>query len=605
MNYILFLLNLLTTTIFSIVPNTSPDIEIIYPKDKATINAPSTFIIGNTHPNATLKINGKKVKVYPNGGFVQVVKLKEGDNSIKLNSKYKKQSDKLAFTLTVPRHEKTIPKSPLKIDASTIKPNKNLSLMPGDTIIVKFKGSTGNKASFAIGNRKEIPMIELPPRYTKTAPAFGKSYKTSKKPLKGFYKGSYKIQPSDRFYNTPVKIKLASKNKAITKIINSRLTTLSTKVPKVARVIKNKAVVRTFPGGSRLTPLPKGVRLQILQIKGNDYKFKMSNSMEGWIAKKDIRMLPYGTPAPTSIIRHINVNSYKNKVLIEFPLTERLPFKIDQVPGPQMNVNIFGAVANIDVYQYNPDDDFIKEIKWVQVSKDHFKTIITPKTKQFWGYDYYYKNNNLILELKKKPLINIESPLKGKVITVDPGHGGNELGAVGPTGVPEKEVNLSISKYMKEELEKRGAKVVMTRFSNTKDVGLYRRVKIANNYNTDVLLSIHNNALPDGRDPYKDHGASTYYYNSQSLPLAKSIQKSMVDELKLKDFGVFWSSLVLTRPYEYLAVLIEIAFMINPDEYMLLTDKEFQKKSAIAICDGLENFYKSQVNAKSKQASDL
>ncbi len=605
MNYILLLLNLITTTIFSIIPNTNPDIEIIYPRDNATINAPSTFIIGNTHPNASLKINGKKVKVYPNGGFVQVVKLKEGNNSIKFNSKYKKKSDKVVYTLIVPGHEKTIPKTPLKIDESSIQPNKNLSLLTGDTIIVKFKGSTGNKASFAIGKRKEIPMIELPPKYTRTVPAFGKSYKTSKKPLKGFYKGSYKLQPGDIFYKTPITIKLASNKKAITKVINSRLTTLSTKVPKVARVIKDKAIVRTLPGGSRLTPLPKGVRLQIIRIKGNDYKFKMSNSMEGWIAKKDIRMLPYGTPAPTSIIRLINVKSYKNKVIVEFPLTEKLPFKIDQLPGPQMNVNIFGAVANIDVYQYNPDDDLIKEIKWVQVSKNHFKTIIIPKTKQFWGYDYYYKGNNLILELKKKPLINFEFPLKGKVITIDPGHGGNELGAVGPTGVPEKEVNLFISKFIKEELEKRGAKVIMTRRSNTKDVGLYRRVKIANNYNTDVLLSIHNNALPDGRDPYKDHGASTYYYHSQSLPLAKSIQKSLVDELKLKDFGVFWSSLVLTRPYEYLAVLIEIAFMINPEEYMLLTDKEFQKKSAIAICDGLENFYKSQANDKSKQASDL
>ena len=92
------------------------------------------------------------------------------------------------------------------------------------------------------------------------------------------------------------------------------------------------------------------------------------------------------------------------------------------------------------------------------------------------------------------------------------------------------------------------------------------------------------------RNPFHEHGTSTYYYHSQSLPLAKVLHKAMLEDLMFNDFGIFWDSLVLTRPQESLSVLLEMGFMINPDEYALLIKPEFQDKIAASIARGLEYF---------------
>ncbi|MDD3150084.1 MAG: N-acetylmuramoyl-L-alanine amidase [Candidatus Gastranaerophilales bacterium] len=177
---------------------------------------------------------------------------------------------------------------------------------------------------------------------------------------------------------------------------------------------------------------------------------------------------------------------------------------------------------------------------------------------------------------------------------MDPGHGGNktlsDIGAIGPTGIPEKEINLKIANYLKQELEKAGAKVIMTRQSDV-SVDLYDRPTIARQNNADVLLSIHNNALPDGKNPYREHGTSVYYYHSHSEKLAQIMQKNLLEDLNLKNNGIHKMSFVLTRPTEPISLLIEVGFMIHPDEYTLLLTTAFQQKTAFSIKKGLEEFF--------------
>jgi len=422
----------------------------------------------------------------------------------------------------------------------------------------------------------------------------GKSFNTSKKPIKGIYSGSFVIQDNDNFNDTPVIFKLCSKDESITKQANSKITVLSKdSVPIIAEVLNDKAVVRTTPDQSRLTPLTKGVRLNITGKTGDDYRFKMGEAMEGWIMNSDIKLLPAGTPYVQSQVTAIEINPDKDNTSIKIPLSQRLPFSIEEIPVPQMVLTLYGATANIDVLPYNPKDCFIKEIKWLQPFADTFQLIIQPNSKQFWGYSYEYKDNTFILNLRKTPEVNFSNPLKDKIITLDPGHGGSETGSTGPTGIPEKTINLAIAEYLKKDLEDLGAKVIMTRNNNNDNPDLYERSAIAIKNNSQILLSIHNNALPDGRNPYIEHGSSAYYYHSQALPLAKCLQQSMVQDLGLKDFGIFWDSLALTRPNEPIAVLVEVGFMINPEEYTLLTDKEFQQKAAKSLQKGFENFFRA------------
>ena len=172
------------------------------------------------------------------------------------------------------------------------------------------------------------------------------------------------------------------------------------------------------------------------------------------------------------------------------------------------------------------------------------------------------------------------------------GHGGKEFGAIGPTEVPEKNINIAIANYLKEILEKKGAIVVMTR-NNDEYVDLYERVRIANKKEAEILISIHNNSLPDGKNPYLIHGTSSYYYHDFSKPLAQCIQNSLLLTTGFPDHGVQNASFVLTRPTMPVSVLLEIGFMINPFEYEMLLNKNNQKKYAMAIVDGIEKYLKS------------
>ncbi|MDD3013307.1 MAG: N-acetylmuramoyl-L-alanine amidase [Candidatus Gastranaerophilales bacterium] len=593
----IILLSLIFVTFLSAQGQEDIRLDIVYPKNNMTINAPSTFIVGNTDPKASLKINGGNVKVFPNGGFTQVIKLKRGENKIELKSSLNDREKKLTYTLNVPEFEKTISGSALDIDISSIKPDSNLLIKPGDNICVKFKGTTRNKASFSIGNIKDIPMIELPAEYTKTESIFGKIFETSKKPVKGVYTGTYITQNRDNFKNLPIIVKLSSANRNITRITNAKVLTFNNlSTPIVAEVKKDNTTVRTAPNKSRLTPLSAGTKINITGKVGDNYRFEMGEAMEGWILASTIKMLPNGTPAPKSCVSSISIESTTDEVLIKIPLSDKLPFLIQELPGPKIILTLYGAIAALDIFKYDQSDSFINEIKWNQPYKDTVQLYIVPSSKQLWGYDYCYEGNTLILKLRKPPVIESNNPLKDKIIAIDPGHGDKELGAVGPTRIPEKTINLSIANNLKGILESKGAKVVMTRTLDDFNPNLSQRVDLANYKNAQVLLSIHNNSLPDGVDPFKEHGSSTYYYNSQALPLARSIQNSLVNNLSMNNYGVFWDSLALTRPTKPLAVLVEVGFMINPEEYIRLTDQDFQKKAANSIYLGLENFFRSQTN---------
>ncbi len=207
--------------------------------------------------------------------------------------------------------------------------------------------------------------------------------------------------------------------------------------------------------------------------------------------------------------------------------------------------------------------------------------------KKLFGYGIEPVEEGYILNIKRQPKINKKKPLKNIKIVVDPGHGGCETGACA-FGLKEKNINLQISKILKKELKKRGAKVYLTR-SDDRKVDLYDRVDFAKEKDADILLSIHQNALPNPKDVYKKHGVGTYYYNDQSLPLAKSIQNSLLQATGFKDDKVNYRSFALTRPTEQLSVLIECGYLIYKPEADKLVDEEFQKIIAQAIAKGCED----------------
>lgn len=190
------------------------------------------------------------------------------------------------------------------------------------------------------------------------------------------------------------------------------------------------------------------------------------------------------------------------------------------------------------------------------------------------------------------------SPVAGHKICIDPGHGGPDTGAIGPTGVQEKDVNLAIALQVRDELVSRGATVVMTRDTDRSvaapnaphDDELQARCNVATNSHSDIFVSIHNNAAPNA----SANGMETYHArdaSDASVLLAQTIFGSMQGSLELRPRGVFPANYYVIHKATMPAELTEVAFVTNPLEEKLLASPDFQRKAATAIADGIVAYY--------------
>lgn len=189
------------------------------------------------------------------------------------------------------------------------------------------------------------------------------------------------------------------------------------------------------------------------------------------------------------------------------------------------------------------------------------------------------------------------SNVKNKIITIDPGHGGSDSGAVGPNGYTEKEGAFAISQKVASILNQSGAKVVMTRDSDVDVYGpnasarneLQARVDVGNNANSDIFVSIHCNAFVNPAA----NGTQTFYYGSsyQGQRLAQSIQEKMIEVNGLRDRGISTCNFYVVKHSYMPAVLIETAFITNYDEEALLSDDEWQTTMAKAIAEGINEYF--------------
>lgn len=194
--------------------------------------------------------------------------------------------------------------------------------------------------------------------------------------------------------------------------------------------------------------------------------------------------------------------------------------------------------------------------------------------------------------LDESELDRLKGNVAGKVIILDPGHGGSNPGAVGVGPVPEKDVVLQIAYNLKAMLEHEGATVVLTRTGDY-DPGhgqisqLEARTRLANQVGGDAFVSIHANWHRDS----SVRGVETYYYSSGGNRLAQSIQSELVNQSGSISLGVKFGNFYVLRNTAMPAALVEVGFLSNSREAELLAQSWYQEKVARGIYFGLERYF--------------
>ncbi len=201
----------------------------------------------------------------------------------------------------------------------------------------------------------------------------------------------------------------------------------------------------------------------------------------------------------------------------------------------------------------------------------------------------------------KTALVRFAPAISGKVILIDAGHGGIDGGAVGVTGLVEKDVVLDIALRLRRLFKRAGVYVVMTR-EDDRDLAdesinnlygrkrndLNKRVDMINKSDAVLFISIHANSFPESIWS----GAQTFYPSGdeESVLLAQSIQGQLVADLGPNNRKAKSAELYILENSKIPGVLVEVGFLSNPREEGLLKDPDYREKVAIAIRKGTERY---------------
>lgn len=181
--------------------------------------------------------------------------------------------------------------------------------------------------------------------------------------------------------------------------------------------------------------------------------------------------------------------------------------------------------------------------------------------------------------------------VKGRIIVIDPGHGGKDPGAV-KSGAKEKEVVFNVAQLLKAKLEQDGAIVKMTRVGDTYP-SLQDRVSYAKSQNGEVFVSIHANAATST----SAKGTETFYSKTandnekEDYVLASAINREIVANAKMNNRDVRRADYVVVRGLVIPAVLVELGFLSNAEDRKKLTDAAYIEIYAQSIYNGIVQYY--------------
>jgi N-acetylmuramoyl-L-alanine amidase len=574
-------------------------LHLTYPPLQHTTTSDRIFFIGTAPLDGKVSINDKPIERTNAGHFAPTLPLQFGENNFELKYINLVGRGERRINVKVVRESRVVmPPKDFGFIEDSLFPNVDIARQPNEKICFAAIAIPQSTVVVKLGDQQ----IALSPRRTAQLPPNSSvltgDNAANQEELDGYFIGCTVFESAQQLGQPEYELRLG--DRLVRQKAKGKIEILSPRKMQVAEVTANVADARTGASTdfSRMTPLPKGTKAL---ITGSEVDW-VRLDYGGWVRKSLVK-IEESSAATHSIVRSINTKRINSKIKnniwteVTIPLEVPVPIEINQ-RDRKFTVTLHNVTAQTDTISVDPNS-IIDKLDWAQTTPNQVTYTIALKPKQQWGYKVRYQGSNLIISLKHPPTIaaaNSAQPLKDIKILLDAGHGSNEdLGARGPTGYPEKDVNLITSKLLETELQSRGARVVMTRTDDS-DILLAPRVEKIDREEPTLAISIHYNALPDHGDAINTAGVGTFWYNSQAHDFAKFINTYIAQKLNRQDYGVYWNNLALVRPTTAPSVLLELGFMINPVEFEWIINPQQQKLLAATLADGITEWILNAAN---------
>ncbi|MDQ6737105.1 MAG: N-acetylmuramoyl-L-alanine amidase [Gemmatimonadota bacterium] len=344
---------------------------------------------------------------------------------------------------------------------------------------------------------------------------------------------------------------------------------------------------RPTPGGDYKWFLFPGTPVRLLEYRNDMARVSLDRGQDVWVQRRDVKSAGQTDDSASLTAGPARMSSSDESVDVQFAVSAPPAYAVNESER-EITLTLYNVSADSP---FEPAPDSL--IESATQTRENPRTIYRfTLTRAVYGYRVLFENGQFKLSIRRPPVVNAVEPLRGMTIVVDPGH--PPIGATGPTGLYEPVPTLAVGLRVRDLLEARGARVVMTR-TNAAPVALGERPIIARRADANAFVSIHLNADGDGQNPFRDNGTGTYYFQPQSKALARMIQDALVPRMGLRDRGIFYQNLAVARPTWYPAVLAEGLFIILPDQEAAIQTPQYQEAYARGIVDGLEKYFATLV----------
>lgn len=575
-------------------------IAIVYPDTAVPIQAQdSSFLFGSVgggRGDVALTVNGIPVKVAPTGGWLAWVALPADSLArfdIVARSGTTAEQRETTFVAHIAQGFRPPPGAVVWIDTTSFTPTDSLAFPAAEGIRLSVRAAPGASVRLHTDGQRDVTWFV--PDTLPEEPAWGvRAFGTDTT--------AYRLPPaSDRYVAwlparplcDPIVEAIVGSDtaRAIWPLV---LDTLDRSHPLVVVLNDDTAhtgtsdsltVGRAVPYGTYNWFFPLGTTAVANARWNGQTRLQLSRGAVAWVNTADVVPLAPGTPPPGGSVGSVRLVAGPRSLELHVPLPARVPFQVEE-GDRSLTLRLYGVASDVNWMQYGRPDPLVTRMSYAQPAADEV-TITLALAGPVWGYRTRWSARDLVLEIRRPPVIDPRRPLAGRTIVLDPGH--PPLGARGPTGLWEPVATLAVAQQAKVLLEHAGATVLLTRTDST-PVDLYPRTHFAALHDADVLVSIHANALPDGINPFTNNGTSVYYFHPRSAALARALDHALVAELGVRDLGMGRGDYALVRDPWFPSALTEGLFMMLPDQEALLASPEGRLRYARGVARGIEDF---------------
>ncbi len=552
----------------------------------------SAFVFGSAgRGDARVTVNGESVPVYPTGGWLAWLPLPK-DTIARFQIVAAAGRDTAAIELVAAVAAPFEPPvHPVWIDTTSLSPRGDVWIRPGEGVRMSLRATPDASVR---GLLSQGGSIEFTP--AATPGAYVAWWPQELGPRGGSVLAPEPVpEPSDTAWMVVMVIVGADTARARWPL---RVTMIDLDSPTVIQVNDDPAGEGTTDGilAGRPTPLgtyhwffPNGTTATVSGRNNSQVRLQLSQSSAAWVDVTGVEPLPLGTPPLFGTVRSPRLQPNDKSVVLRIPLPGPIPFRVDE-DAHDLHLTLYGVAADMDWIHYGSTDPLVRLIAFSQPREDE-AVVTVSLTTEVWGYRTLWDGSDLLLEVRRPPLINPRRPLAAQLIALDAGH--PPLGAIGPTGLKEPDITLGVARKAAEILERYGAQVVLTRDSEG-PLDLSQRTKAAEAADAELLVSIHANALPDGVNPFVNNGTSVFYFHPRSVALARELNRALVRQFGFPDLGIGRGDLALARPTWMPAALTEGLFLMIPEQEAILASEEGQLRYAWGVVEGIAAFLRER-----------